>query len=148
MKFLPISQSTLPPRWVQPAVVVERDGQWRMRGTRCRSCDSRYFPRAYTCAACLGDDLGDHELSIQGELHVSAVARATQPGFYAPARYGWVNIPVDGVRVFAHIVPADGEEPKSGAPVVFDPVVVGADDNGPFCSIAFRVVHEASGGQL
>ena len=144
MEFLPVGQASTLPRWVEPSVVTEHEGQWRLHGTRCRDCDSRFFPRAYSCATCMGTAVEDHVISPEGELHVSALARATQPGFHAPARYGWVNIPADGVRVFAHIVPADGPDPEAGVPVVFDPVIVGADDDGPFCSIAFRVLDRTS----
>lgn len=127
------------PRWVDDSVVTLVDGEWRLLGSRCRSCDARFFPRAFTCASCLARDLEPFPLSVDGRVHVSATAEATQPGFAAPARFAWVDLPADGVRVFAHLVPAGGPEPGRGEPVRFDPAVVGADGDGPLCSIAFRL---------
>jgi uncharacterized OB-fold protein len=136
--FLPVEDLDGQPRFVDPSIVTLVDGSWRLLGTRCRACDSRFFPRAYSCAACLGDDLEPFPLSTAGEVQVSALAAATQPGFVAPARYAWVNLPADGVRVFTHLIPVDGAEPPPGTPARFCPVVVGGDDGGPFCAIAFR----------
>jgi uncharacterized OB-fold protein len=127
------------PRWVDDTAVTQVDGRWRLLGSRCRGCDARFFPRAYTCAACLARDLEPYSLTTEGSVHVSATAAATQPGFAAPARFAWVDLPADGVRVFAHLVPAEGPEPGRGERVEFDPVVVGADADGPLCSIAFRL---------
>ena len=126
------------PRWVDPTIVTRVDNGWRLLGSRCRDCDSRFFPKAFTCATCLKNDLEPFALSADGELHVSADAAATQPGFFAPARYAWVNLPREGVRIFAHLVPVAGPQPAPGTAVEFFPVVVGADADGPLCSIAFR----------
>jgi uncharacterized OB-fold protein len=127
------------PRWVDDSVVTRVDGRWRLLGSRCRACDARFFPRAYTCASCLARDLEPVPLSVHGVVHVSATAGATQPGFAAPARFAWVDLPAEGARVFAHLVPVGGPEPGRGERVVFDPVVVGSDGAGPLCSIAFRI---------
>lgn len=127
------------PRWTDASIVSEFPAGWRLLGSRCRACEARYFPRAYTCAQCLSADLEPAELSGHGIVQVSAVAHATQPGFFSPARYAWVDLPSDGVRVFAHLVPADGPEPLRGTPVDFCPVVAGSDADGPFCSIGFRL---------
>jgi len=139
-EFIAVSALPGDPRWVDPTIVTFADGRWRLLGTRCRECDSRFFPRAFTCATCLSTDLEPMALSTDGRLHVSAIARATQPGFFAPARYGWVDLPSEGVRVFAHILPvgdAAGPDPDGHA-VDFVPAVVGGDQDGPLCSIAFR----------
>lgn len=145
-RFTPAGPRESAPRWVDDSIVIWSDGRWRLLGTRCRACDARFFPRAYTCAECLSTDLEPHPLSVEGELHVCAVAGATQPGFFAPALFAWVNLPVDGVRVFAHLVSDGDAEPERGTPVEFWPVVVGGDDDGPFCSIAFRPLpHQPNG---
>lgn len=138
IRFQAVADVTGDLRWVDPTIVVLVDGTWRLLGSRCRACDSRFFPKAFACATCLKTDLEPVALSADGELHISADAEMTQPGFFAPARYAWVNLPSDGVRVFAHLVPASGPQPATGSPVEFFPVVVGTDDNGPLCSIAFR----------
>jgi uncharacterized OB-fold protein len=141
-RFAPAESLPVEPRWVDPSVVTSVHGRWRLLGTRCRACDARFFPKAFACANCLGTELESVALSTVGRLHVSAVATATQPGFFAPARYGWVNLPAEGIRVFAHILPVQGPDPD-GQQVEFAPAVVGRDEDGPLCSIAFR----ANGGQ-
>ncbi len=132
------------PRWIDASIVSAAPDGWRLLGWRCRACEARFFPRAFTCAQCLSTDLEPVDLSPHGTVHVSAVANATQPGFLSPARYAWVDLPSDGIRVFAHLLPADGPEPARGTPVDFCPVVAGTDAEGPFCSIGFRVKGDAS----
>jgi uncharacterized OB-fold protein len=137
-RFVAVADTQGDPRWADPSVVTFVDGRWRLLGSRCRKCDSRFFPKAFSCANCLSSDLESAPLSTDGRVHVSAVANMTQPGFFAPARYGWVDLPSDGVRVFAHVLPVDGEDPD-GREVDFVPAVVGGNDDGPVSSIAFRL---------
>ena len=79
-------------------------------GKRCLDCERVFFPPRAICSHCALDGrLVPHRMSSQGVIHASTVARVPSAmGHAAPYAYGYVDLPTDGVRIFA---------PFSGAPV-------------------------------
>ncbi|MGH2784329.1 MAG: Zn-ribbon domain-containing OB-fold protein [Actinomycetota bacterium] len=116
-------------RWLGPDLVERADGVWRLVGSACHACGARYFPQTTTCPACMGRDLGRVHLSEKGRLHSVTTVAVAPPGFQAPYRLGWVDLD-NGPRVFGQIVPADGNEPRTGADMTVSVAPIRVDPDG------------------
>jgi len=81
-------------------------------GNCCNSCGKRFFPKRSRCPSCL--DQGQMEnitLDRKGIIYACTVVHIPSPaGIKAPYAYGYVDIPVDNIRVFALFT---GEDPFS-----------------------------------
>lgn len=79
-------------------------------GTRCLSCGRVFFPARAICSQCGTDgQLTKHVLDSHGIIHASTVVRVQSAlGHTPPYAYGYVDLPKEGLRIFA---------PFSGAPV-------------------------------
>ena len=116
-------------RWVAPDLVEKVDGTWRLVGSSCEACGERYFPQTKVCPSCLGRTLSRVHLTEKGRLHSVTTVAMAPPGFRAPYRLGWVDLE-DGPRVFAPIVPADGDVPLLGDAMGVAVSIVRTDPDG------------------
>ena len=81
----------------------------------CKICGRSFFPKRALCPYCF--DQGEMEnvtLSRRGIIYASTVVRIPSPtGIEAPYAYGYVDIPVNNIRVFALFT---GDDPTSFIP--------------------------------
>ncbi len=81
-------------------------------GNRCNSCGKSFFPKRTRCPSC--PEQGEMEnitLDRWGIIYACTVVHIPSPaGIKAPYAYGYVDIPVDNIRVFALFT---GDDPFS-----------------------------------
>lgn len=87
--------------------------------SRCSKCGTTFFPQRTVCRYCLDDSgMENVALSRRGVVYASTVIGIGSPsGIKAPYAFGYVDIPVDGVRVFALFKDADPEHIAPGQEV-------------------------------
>jgi len=82
---------------------------------RCRKCGKTFFPKRPLCPYCF--DKGEMEeikLDSRGVIYACTVIHRNSPtGIIAPYAYGYVDIPVNKVRVFGLF---EGSDPSSFTP--------------------------------
>ena len=82
---------------------------------RCTNCGKTFFPKRLLCPYCF--DKGEMEeikLDRRGVIYACTVIHRNSPaGIIAPYAYGYVDIPVNKVRVFGLFT---GDDPLSFAP--------------------------------
>lgn len=103
-----------------------------LRVTRCRVCDSSWFPSRAQCSNCGSKNVAAEVTSSTGTAYASTVVRVGPREFPAPYTLAYVD--VDGVRLLAHAVSHDALPPGTSVDLVLAPI--GADDNGPLLSYA------------
>jgi len=91
---------------------VEKDRHPALLGNRCNSCEKRFFPKRTRCPYCLEQGKMENiTLDRQGIIYACTVVHIPSPaGIKAPYAYGYVDIPVDNLRVFALFT---GDDPFS-----------------------------------
>ncbi len=79
---------------------------------RCRNCDKCFFPKKTLCPSCFEqEELEDIVLDRKGVIYAVTVVHVSSPsGIEAPYAYGYVNIPVNKIRVLALFT---GDNPTS-----------------------------------
>jgi uncharacterized OB-fold protein len=82
---------------------------------RCMNCGKAFFPRRPLCPYCFEKGkMEEIRLDRRGIIYASTVVRIPSPvGIKAPYAYGYVDIPANGVRVFALFT---GDDPHSFTP--------------------------------
>jgi len=70
-----------------------------LMGSRCRSCQTTFFPKRHLCLNCGKSDMDEVPLSRRGRLHSFTIARMTPPGsiIEAPYALGLVRLPEEVV---------------------------------------------------
>jgi uncharacterized OB-fold protein len=111
-----------------------------LRVTRCRVCDSSWFPARAQCSNCASRDMAEELTSSAGTAYACTVVRVGPRQFQAPYTLAYVD--VDGVRLLAHVASAHALPPGTPVDLVLAPI--GADDSGPLLSYA--VTPSSSGG--
>jgi uncharacterized protein len=106
-----------------------------LRVTRCRACDSSWFPARAQCSKCGSRDLAAELTSDEGTAYASTVVRVGPRQYPAPYTLAYVD--VDGVRLLAHAVSEEALPP--GAPVDLVLAQIGTGDGGPMVSYAVAV---------
>jgi uncharacterized OB-fold protein len=109
------------------------DGQEpALLANRCTKCGNTFFPKRLLCPNCFEQgDMASVRLHRQGIIYACTVVHIDSPvGITAPYAYGYVEIPADGVRVFALFTGGDPTEfaPGQEVELVFEPV--GKDREG------------------
>ena len=71
-------------------------------GNRCKDCGKRFFPKRTLCPACMDQgEMEDITLDRAGIIYACTVVHIPSPaGINAPYAYGYVDIPIDDLRVF------------------------------------------------
>jgi uncharacterized protein len=109
-----------------------------LRVTRCRNCDSAWFPARAQCSTCASRDVTEELTSASGIAYASSVVRVGTPRFEAPYVLAYVD--VDGVRLLAHAESTEALAP--GTPVELRLSTIGADEDGPLLSYAVAAIAE------
>jgi uncharacterized OB-fold protein len=80
--------------------------------SRCKGCGEHFFPKRLLCPKCFGKgEMEDVTLDRRGIIYASTVVHISPPiGLKAPYAYGYVEIPANGIRVFALFT---GDDPHS-----------------------------------
>jgi uncharacterized protein len=110
-----------------------------LRITRCRDCQSSWFPARAQCSNCASWNVDEETTSSSGTAYASTVVRVGPHQFHAPYTLAYVD--VDGVRVLAHTTADDALVPGTPVDLIFAPI--GADDDGPLVSYAVAVSAQA-----
>jgi uncharacterized OB-fold protein len=117
-------------------IMVERDGRWRLMGSRCPACGTAYFPPRVLCAADL-TECAEVELSARGTIYEASRIMVAPVGFTAPYWVAYVDLP-ERVRLWALLDWSADREPTHGDQVEYtvrevrhDPVVLGPVFSGP-----------------
>lgn len=108
---------------------IPKDEEPALLANRCTYCGKAFFPKRCICPTCFEQgDLEEIKLSRRGIVYACTVIHRDSPiGITGPYAYGYVDIPANGVRVFALLTGAD---PASFAPgqeveLVVEPVRTG-----------------------
>jgi uncharacterized OB-fold protein len=77
---------------------------YRLLGSRCKHCGSRFFPPRSICRKCLSTEIESLQLPDRGKLLTFTIIRNPPQGFeeFAPYIIGIVELD-DGVRVLSQI---------------------------------------------
>lgn len=112
----------------------------RLLGARCARCETVFFPRRTVCPACFrAGAIAEHKLSRSGVIHASTVVRVPSSlGHRPPYAYGYVDLPADGVRVFARFTGDAPERFTPGTAVELTPETIACGDAGAVRAWAFR----------
>jgi uncharacterized OB-fold protein len=101
-------------------------------GNRCTKCGKTFFPKRSLCPYCFEKgEMKEIRLDRRGVIYACTVIHRNSPtGIIAPYAYGYVDIPVNRVRVFGLFV---GSDPSSFTPgqeveMVVEPIKV--DEQG------------------
>jgi uncharacterized OB-fold protein len=99
---------------------------------RCTKCGKTFFPKRSLCPYCFEEgEMEEIRLDRRGVIYACTVVHRNSPtGISAPYAYGYVDIPVNRVRVFGLFV---GSDPSSFTPgqeveMVVEPIKV--DEQG------------------
>lgn len=102
------------------------DGKPALLANRCINCGTTFFPKRVLCPTCFEEgDMEEVRLASRGTLYACTVIHRDSPaGIRAPYAYGYVEIPVDKVRVFALLTGSDPSSFHSGQEVelVIEPI--------------------------
>lgn len=84
-------------------------------GNRCTNCEKTFFPKRSLCPHCFDKGpLEDIALDRYGVIYVTTIVHVSSPsGIKAPYVYGYVDIPVNGLRVCTLFA---GDDPKAFMP--------------------------------
>jgi hypothetical protein len=95
---------------------------------RCKHCGKTFFPKRSLCPYCFEKgEMEEIKLARRGIIYACTVVHRNSPtGIIAPYAYGYVDIPVNKVRVFGLFV---GSDPSSFTPgqeveLVLEPIKV------------------------
>lgn len=114
------------------------DEEGYLIGSRCRSCQTTFFPKRHVCLNCGEADMDEVPLSRRGRLHSFTIARMTPPGsiIEAPYALGLVRLPEEVVvQSVLTQCDLDALEVDTEVELVFEKVTEDEEGNG---LIAFK----------
>jgi uncharacterized OB-fold protein len=87
--------------------------------SQCKGCGKTFFPKRFLCPDCFDPDkMGEVKLDTRGIIYSSTVVSIPSPvGIKPPYAYGYVDIPANGIRVFALFTGADPRSFRPGQEV-------------------------------
>ena len=105
----------------------------RLSGGVCPECHKKYFPKPMVCHHCL-EQVQDVELSSTGRLFTFTIVR-TKPPFGLPQPYavGYVDLDVDGLRIFSLLDSAHIDRLAIGQQLYLRIAPIGVDSTGQAC---------------
>jgi uncharacterized OB-fold protein len=108
-------------------------------GSRCRECQTTYFPPRQICPRCMKEGILDSlPLSRRGALYTYTVIRQAPPRYPVPYAVGYVDLP-EGVRVFAQLEGWERRELEVGEPMeVFFTTIRNNQAEGELVGYRFR----------
>jgi uncharacterized OB-fold protein len=123
-----------------PLLECTADGEYRLRGTRCPRCDDvRIPPRKF----CPNDSTPCLPTGLVGAGTIYEAVNIVIPpqGFDSPFWAGYIDLD-EGVRFFAQIACAEGEEPpQHGQRVQMNVEWIGSGDRRVLAPVFVRVVN-------
>ena len=95
---------------------------------RCTNCRKTFFPKRSLCPYCFGKGkMEEIKLDRRGVIYACTVIHRNSPtGIIAPYAYGYVDIPVNKVRVFGLFGGSDPSSftPGQGVELVVEPIKI------------------------
>ena len=121
-------------KWVSevPYTLGEDQGEIRLTGSECPSCNRVYFPAMKICPDCLDDSqpMKTMILNNNGKIFSFSIAQVAPPGFEIPHVQAYIDLD-EGVRVFSLIIDyGDPGRLRTGLPVKLEIVRVGENEEG------------------
>lgn len=80
-------------KYVEDSWFKEVDGEIRLMGSRCLSCNKVFFPIKPVCPDCFEGELATVPLSKRGKLHTFAHSILGPPGMMTPYVMGFIDLP-------------------------------------------------------
>jgi uncharacterized OB-fold protein len=98
----------------------------------CRHCGKSFFPKRTFCPDCFEQgELEDIALDRKGVIYAVTVVHLSPPsGIKAPYAYGYVNIPVNNIRVLTPFTGASPDSFQAGMEVELVLEPIRTDSNG------------------
>ena len=94
---------------------VNPDGSGYLTGNRCQRCGVTFFPgREFCLACCQRSHLEDVKLDTTGVLHTFTTVYRSPPDFKTPYMVGYIDLEMNGVRIFAPITGCREKDLKIG----------------------------------
>lgn len=125
-----------PARLHRPDWYVQRDGEWRLRGSRCKRCSRLIFPAARLCPTCWPDVPDDTVLPEGGELVSWSRVEVAPAAFDPPYVIGYVDV-APGVRLFGQVDAHDEAALTPGMRIELVLGVIRRDADGPVWGYRF-----------
>lgn len=114
----------------RPEWYLERDGEWRLRASRCGGCGSLIFPVAKVCPRCWPpQQLEDVTLPETGKLLSWSTANVAPGGFRAPYSFGYADMTAT-VRLFGQLEFAPDDWPSPDVQIQLVLGIVRHDEEG------------------
>jgi hypothetical protein len=90
---------------------VKKKNKAVLKASRCSRCGETFFPERSYCRYCLDESqITNITLASRGLIHASTIVYVDAPsGIKAPYAIGYVDIPENGVRIFALFDSCDRE---------------------------------------
>lgn len=125
-----------PGRLHRPDWYVQRDGEWRLRGSWCKRCSRLIFPAARVCSTCWPDAPDDAVLPDGGELVSWSRVEVAPAAFDPPYVIGYVDV-APGVRLFGQVDAPDEAALTPGMRIGLVLGVIRRDADGPVWGYRF-----------
>ncbi len=77
--------------------------QGAVKGTRCKKCNTNYFPPRMDCAKCLVSDMEWVEIKVTGKLSTYSEVQYGPSGFEDLSPYTLAVADFDGLKVFCFL---------------------------------------------
>jgi uncharacterized OB-fold protein len=74
-----------------------------LKGSMCKVCKKKYFPKKDVCPRCFDSDLEDVPLSKRGKLHTYTCAVLGPSEMEKPYIMGFIDLP-EGIKLFSIII--------------------------------------------
>lgn len=115
-----------------PNTLAEDQGEIRLTGSKCASCQRVYFPPLRICPDCLDDSqtLQNVSLSKTGTVSSYSVAQVAPPGYETPHVQAYIELK-EGVKIFTLMVDhGGGAKMANNMPAEMVVVPVGESEDG------------------
>jgi uncharacterized OB-fold protein len=119
---------------VGTALGQDSQGHPVLRGARCNSCGTAFFPAAEICPSCGAEDIAASDMPRTGVLYSFTTVQAGPAKWRKPMRLGYVDLP-NGVRVFSHL---SGDGLAIGQTLELATAELADDADGPLIGFIFR----------
>lgn len=139
-----------------PQLLARQDSGYRLRGSRCTSCDEIYFPARAACTRCCASQFDEHCLgdrgvlwswTVQGFLPKSPYNSGETEASFKPYGVGYVEM-ASGIKIESRLIISPDTPLQIGMPMrlTVEPYRTDADGEQWF-TFAFEAVSPTPGAR-